>query len=162
MGREAPRDMKKGSRRSLVKSLVARTRFELVISALRGRRPKPLDERAMRTGSALVRERIYGNRAPGASTFLDTRDFMVISWSALMDQGDRSRGDALKQGGRMGNDDKTHRALLRNRHDLVPYLRLGEGVEHGGHLVADEIPGLREQRTHDGKSHELAARELMR
>ena len=28
-------------------SLVARTRFELVISALRGRRPKPLDERAI-------------------------------------------------------------------------------------------------------------------
>ena len=28
-------------------ALVARTRFELVISALRGRRPKPLDERAM-------------------------------------------------------------------------------------------------------------------
>ena len=27
--------------------LVARTRFELVISALRGRRPKPLDERAV-------------------------------------------------------------------------------------------------------------------
>ena len=27
--------------------MVARTRFELVISALRGRRPKPLDERAM-------------------------------------------------------------------------------------------------------------------
>ena len=26
--------------------MVARTRFELVISALRGRRPKPLDERA--------------------------------------------------------------------------------------------------------------------
>ena len=30
------------------KHLVARTRFELVISALRGRRPEPLDERAMR------------------------------------------------------------------------------------------------------------------
>ena len=29
--------------------LVARTRFELVISALRGRRPKPLDERAVST-----------------------------------------------------------------------------------------------------------------
>ena len=28
-------------------SMVARTRFELVISALRGRRPKPLDERAI-------------------------------------------------------------------------------------------------------------------
>ena len=28
------------------KLLVARTRFELVISALRGRRPEPLDERA--------------------------------------------------------------------------------------------------------------------
>ena len=27
--------------------MVARTRFELVISALRGRRPKPLDERAI-------------------------------------------------------------------------------------------------------------------
>ena len=27
--------------------VVARTRFELVISALRGRRPKPLDERAI-------------------------------------------------------------------------------------------------------------------
>ena len=31
-------------------SLVARTRFELVISALRGRRPKPLDERAIWLG----------------------------------------------------------------------------------------------------------------
>ena len=30
--------------------LVARTRFELVISALRGRRPKPLDERAIMAG----------------------------------------------------------------------------------------------------------------
>ena len=30
-----------------LQSLVARTRFELVISALRGRRPKPLDERAI-------------------------------------------------------------------------------------------------------------------
>ena len=29
------------------KFMVARTRFELVISALRGRRPKPLDERAI-------------------------------------------------------------------------------------------------------------------
>ena len=29
------------------KLLVARTRFELVISALRGRRPEPLDERAI-------------------------------------------------------------------------------------------------------------------
>ena len=28
-------------------NMVARTRFELVISALRGRRPKPLDERAI-------------------------------------------------------------------------------------------------------------------
>ena len=38
---------KAGPRRSLLKFLVARTRFELVISALRGRRPKPLDERAV-------------------------------------------------------------------------------------------------------------------
>ena len=30
--------------------MVARTRFELVISALRGRRPKPLDERAVMAG----------------------------------------------------------------------------------------------------------------
>ena len=30
-----------------VEHLVARTRFELVISALRGRRPEPLDERAI-------------------------------------------------------------------------------------------------------------------
>ena len=30
--------------------MVARTRFELVISALRGRRPKPLDERAIMAG----------------------------------------------------------------------------------------------------------------
>ena len=30
--------------------VVARTRFELVISALRGRRPEPLDERAICTG----------------------------------------------------------------------------------------------------------------
>ena len=30
-----------------IRSVVARTRFELVISALRGRRPKPLDERAI-------------------------------------------------------------------------------------------------------------------
>ena len=66
-----------------------------------------------------------------------------------MDQGDRSRGDALKQGGRMGNDDKTHRALPRDRHDFVPNLRLGDGVEHGGHFVADEIPGPREQRTQE-------------
>ena len=29
-----------------IRCVVARTRFELVISALRGRRPKPLDERA--------------------------------------------------------------------------------------------------------------------
>ena len=34
-------------RRSGIQNLVARTRFELVISALRGRRPKPLDERAI-------------------------------------------------------------------------------------------------------------------
>ena len=33
-----------------LQSLVARTRFELVISALRGRRPKPLDERAIMAG----------------------------------------------------------------------------------------------------------------
>ena len=33
-------------RSSGIRCLVARTRFELVISALRGRRPKPLDERA--------------------------------------------------------------------------------------------------------------------
>ena len=37
----------KGSRRSLEQSMVARTGFEPVISALRGRRPKPLDERAI-------------------------------------------------------------------------------------------------------------------
>ena len=30
----------------LIKEVVARTGFEPVISALRGRRPKPLDERA--------------------------------------------------------------------------------------------------------------------
>ena len=30
-----------------IRCVVARTRFELVISALRGRRPKPLDERAI-------------------------------------------------------------------------------------------------------------------
>lgn len=30
-----------------IKCVVARTRFELVISALRGRRPKPLDDEAM-------------------------------------------------------------------------------------------------------------------
>ena len=41
--------MKKGSEEPL-KFLVARTRFELVISALRGRRPKPLDERAICNG----------------------------------------------------------------------------------------------------------------
>ncbi len=34
-------------RRPGIKIMVARTRFELVISALRGRRPKPLDERAI-------------------------------------------------------------------------------------------------------------------
>ena len=33
--------------------LVARTRFELVISALRGRRPKPLDERAIQLSGTL-------------------------------------------------------------------------------------------------------------
>ena len=31
--------------------VVARTRFELVISALRGRRPEPLDERAICEGA---------------------------------------------------------------------------------------------------------------
>ena len=30
-----------------IRCVVARTRFELVISALRGRSPKPLDERAI-------------------------------------------------------------------------------------------------------------------
>ena len=34
--------------------LVARTRFELVISALRGRRPKPLDERAVSKNKVIV------------------------------------------------------------------------------------------------------------
>ena len=47
--------------RSLLKFLVARTRFELVISALRGRRPKPLDERAIcRSIAASMRELYYG------------------------------------------------------------------------------------------------------
>ena len=35
-------------------NLVARTRFELVISALRGRRPKPLDERAVSKNKVIV------------------------------------------------------------------------------------------------------------
>ena len=39
-------NIKRASEEAL-KHLVARTRFELVISALRGRRPEPLDERAM-------------------------------------------------------------------------------------------------------------------
>ena len=43
-------EMEKGSRES-PERLVARTRFELVISALRGRRPKPLDERAICNGT---------------------------------------------------------------------------------------------------------------
>ena len=34
-------------RKAALEQLVARTRFELVISALRGRRPEPLDERAI-------------------------------------------------------------------------------------------------------------------
>ena len=42
-----PVHTKRGPFRSLLEFLVARTRFELVISALRGRRPKPLDERAI-------------------------------------------------------------------------------------------------------------------
>ena len=46
--------------------LVARTRFELVISALRGRRPKPLDERAIQ----LLAGRGWdgGNRTPTDGT----------------------------------------------------------------------------------------------
>ena len=40
-------EKKKPTEKLAFKILVARTRFELVISALRGRRPKPLDERAI-------------------------------------------------------------------------------------------------------------------
>ena len=49
---------KKGrTRRTDPERLVARTRFELVISALRGRRPEPLDERAT---YAIVRQAANG------------------------------------------------------------------------------------------------------
>ncbi len=37
-----------------ISCVVARTRFELVISALRGRRPKPLDERAISLSKKVV------------------------------------------------------------------------------------------------------------
>ncbi len=49
--------------------MVARTRFELVISALRGRRPEPLDERAIKMGQG----------APGKSVVARTRFELVIS-----------------------------------------------------------------------------------
>ena len=51
--------------------MVARTRFELVISALRGRRPKPLDERAMsHVGLALVRVGILREAVQSRKTLL--------------------------------------------------------------------------------------------
>ena len=53
--------LKKDSRRSPEQTMVARTGFEPVISALRGRRPKPLDERAMcRSIAASMRKLYYG------------------------------------------------------------------------------------------------------
>ena len=53
--------------RRACEDLVARTRFELVISALRGRRPKPLDERAIwGAGNTLASARVpsYTNTSP--------------------------------------------------------------------------------------------------
>ena len=44
------------------KSLVARTGFEPVISALRGRRPEPLDERAKNGWGGRSRTLTYGTR----------------------------------------------------------------------------------------------------
>ena len=44
--------------------LVARTRFELVIAALRGRRPKPLDERAIWCGQLCLSTRNIIHEAP--------------------------------------------------------------------------------------------------
>lgn len=47
-GQKTPNTKRRPPGGGLLISLVARTRFELVISALRGRRPEPLDERAIR------------------------------------------------------------------------------------------------------------------
>ena len=56
---ELYRDTKKARDKPLTCGyLVARTRFELVISALRGRRPEPLDERAISEEEMAGTERI--------------------------------------------------------------------------------------------------------
>ena len=53
-GRDEPYINENRAPESPVSHLVARTRFELVISALRGRRPEPLDERAICSDSTLA------------------------------------------------------------------------------------------------------------
>ena len=73
-------DMKKGSEEPL-KFLVARTRFELVISALRGRRPKPLDERAMWC-SAFAQREYYGMTGAEARTNFKNLEVVKLLRSA--------------------------------------------------------------------------------
>ena len=82
------------------KLLVARTRFELVISALRGRRPEPLDERAV-CGARLRRKDITGTGTGAQGGFVRKSNLWMTCGGAL-DWSGLARGPADGTGLRAG------------------------------------------------------------
>ena len=64
--------------------LAARTRFELVISALRGRRPKPLDERAICTCALAGVEGVEPSLTEPESAVLPLDDTPVLECRTLV------------------------------------------------------------------------------
>ena len=83
-----------------VEHLVARTRFELVISALRGRRPEPLDERAV-CGARLRRKDITGTGTGAQGGFVRKSNLWMTCGGAL-DRSGLARGPADGTGLRAG------------------------------------------------------------
>ena len=80
--------------------MVARTRFELVISALRGRRPEPLDERAI-CGARLRRKDITGTGAGAQGGFV-RKSNLWMTYGGMLDRSGLARGPANGIGLRAG------------------------------------------------------------
>ena len=127
-----------------VEHLVARTRFELVISALRGRRPEPLDERAV-YGARLRRKDITGTGTGAQGGFVRKSNLWMTCGGALDRSGlargpaDRDRGAGSRLGwtcawvpGRDG-----HASGSPDGTDLRVGCRTGRVGRAGGHIVPD-------------------------
>lgn len=68
----------------------------------------------------------------------------------------------MKQALLMADHNDADGPALANVQKRVPNLRLCNGIQHGGHLVGNNISGIRMERANDAKTLLLASRQLKR